>query len=77
MRRSSIFDDSWTLPYRHRYPRLKTEATVNQANPRQRTLLNEGPDKPLPKEVEAKVFELLVQLLLAVASVAKGEERND
>ena len=50
---------------------------MNQANPRQRTLLNEGPDKPLPKEVEAKVFELLVQLLLAVASVAKGEERND
>lgn len=74
---SSSFDGSWTLPYRPRYPRLETEATVNEANLRQRNLLNEGPDKPLPKDVEAKVLELLVQLLLAVAPAAKGEERND
>ena len=50
---------------------------MNEANLRQRNLLNEGPDKPLPKDVEAKVLELLVQLLLAVAPAAKGEERND
>jgi hypothetical protein len=74
---SSSFDGSWTLPYRRRYPRLETEATVNEGNLRQRNLLNEGPDKPLPKDVEAKVLELLVQLLLAVAPAAKGEERND
>jgi len=74
---SSSFDGSWTLPYRRRHPRLETEATVNEANLRQRNLLNEGPDKPLPKDVEAKVLELLVQLLLAVAPAAKGEERND
>ena len=51
---------------------------MNEAILRQRNLLNEGPDKPLPKDVEAKVFELLVQLLLAVApAAAKGEERNE
>jgi hypothetical protein len=75
---SSSFDGSWTLSYRRRYPRFETEATVNEAILRQRNLLNEGPDKPLPKDVEAKVFELLVQLLLAVApAAAKGEERNE
>ena len=74
---SSSFDGSWTLSYRRRYPRFETEATVNEAILRQRNLLNEGPDKPLPKDVEAKVLELLVQLLLAVAPAAKGEERND
>jgi hypothetical protein len=50
---------------------------VNEKTLRQRSLLDEGPDKPLPKEIEAKVFELLVQLLLAVAPVVTGGERND
>jgi hypothetical protein len=54
------------LPYRREFPRLNAEATVNEAKLRQLSLLDEGRYEPLPKEIEAKAFELLVQLLIAV-----------
>lgn len=53
------------------------KATMNEARLRQRSLLPEAPDKPLPQEIEAEVFELLVQLLLGVAPAINGERRDE
>jgi hypothetical protein len=50
---------------------------VNEAKPRQRSLLDDSPGKPLPKEIEAKAFQLLVQLLLAVVPAISGEKRDE
>jgi hypothetical protein len=65
------------LPYRRRFPRLNAEATVIEAKLRQLSLLDEGPHEPLPKEVEAKAFELLVQLLIAVIPAIDGGSRDE
>ena len=60
------------LLYRRGLPRLNAEATVNEAKLRQLSLLDEAPLEPLPKEVEEKAFELLVQLLIAVIPAIEG-----
>lgn len=49
---------------------------VNEARLRQRNLLDEEPT-PLPKEVEAKVLELLVELLLGVLGASDGDQGNE
>jgi len=46
---------------------------MNEARLRQRSLLPKDPDQPLPREVESKVFELLVQLLLSVVPAIENE----
>ena len=61
------------LPYRRTLHRLSVGAAMNDEKLRQRSLLEEKPEKPLPKEVEAEAFELLVQLMIAVISAADGE----
>lgn len=45
---------------------------MNEAKLRQRSLLQELDGVPLPKEVEEKAFELLVELLLAIVPAAEG-----
>jgi len=48
---------------------------MNEARLRQKDLLDEE-HEPLPKEVEAKVLELLVELLLSAVG-ANGGDRDD
>lgn len=50
---------------------------MNQARLRQLSLLDEGPIDPLPREIEEKAFELLVQLLIAVIPAIDGERRDE
>jgi len=50
---------------------------VNEAKLRQRSLLEDADAKPLPKEIEAKVFELLVQLFVAVVPAINGGKRDE
>lgn len=47
---------------------------MNEARLRQRSLLPEDPNPPLPREIESKVLELLVQLLLGVVPAIASEE---
>ena len=49
---------------------------VNEARLRQRNLLDEEP-VPLPKDIEAKVLELLVELLLGVVGASDGERSDE
>jgi hypothetical protein len=65
------------LLYRRELPRLNAEATVNEAKLRQLSLLDEAPLEPLPKEVEEKAFELLVQLLIAAIPAIHGERHDE
>ena len=51
---------------------------MNEERLRQRSLLDEGLlQKPLPKNVEEQVLELLVQLVLAVIPAIEGGIRNE
>lgn len=51
---------------------------MNEARLRQRSLLPEDPNPPLPREIESEVLELLVQLLLsAVPAIASEEGKRD
>jgi hypothetical protein len=45
---------------------------MNEAKLRQRSLLQELDGVPLPKEIEEKAFELLVELLLAIVPAVEG-----
>ncbi|MGH8216993.1 MAG: hypothetical protein ACREUT_00270 [Steroidobacteraceae bacterium] len=45
---------------------------MNEARLRQRSLLQELDGVLLPKEIEEKAFELLVELLLAVVPALEG-----
>jgi hypothetical protein len=65
------------LLYRRELLRLNAEATVNEAKLRQLSLLDEAPLEPLPKEIEEKAFELLVQLLIAAIPAINGERRDE
>ena len=58
--------------YRRGLHQLNAEATVNEARLRQLSLLEERPSEPLPKEIEEKAFELLVQLLIAAIPAIEG-----
>jgi hypothetical protein len=77
VRLCSSFDASWTLPYRRELLGLETEATVNEAKFRQRGLLEDGDSKPFPQEIETKVLELLVQMLVAVIPAIDGGRRDE
>lgn len=46
---------------------------MNEARLRQKSLLPKELDQPLPRDVESKVFELLVQLLLSAVPVVATE----
>jgi hypothetical protein len=51
---------------------------VNEAKQRQQSLLlDDRPDKTLPKELEEKVFELLVQMLLVIVPANNGGKRDE
>ena len=63
--------------YRRELLRLNAEATVNEAKLRQLSLLDEAPLEPLPKEIEEKAFELLVQLLIAVIPAINGASHDE
>jgi hypothetical protein len=65
-----------TLPYRLGRPQPEALAMVNEARLRQRNLLDEEP-VPLPKDIEAKVLELLVELLLGVVGASDGERSDE
>ena len=49
---------------------------VSEARLRQRNLLDEEPP-PLPKEIEAKVLQLLVELLLDAAARKDGDQADE
>jgi hypothetical protein len=56
-----------------------TEATVDEARLRQRSLLDVNDSKPLPQEIELKALELLTELLIAsipATTGAKLDEQN-
>ncbi len=65
-----------TLPYRRKRTQLEVLAMINEARLRQRNLLDEE-RAPLPKEVEAKVLELLVELLLGVMGANDGDRGDE
>ena len=48
----------------------------NEARLRQRNLLDEEP-APLPKEIAAKVLELLIELLLGAACTGRGDQADE
>ena len=50
---------------------------MNEVKLRQRSLLQELDGVPLPKEVEKKAFELLIELLLAVVPILEGEKDDE
>jgi hypothetical protein len=58
--------------YRRGLHKLDAEATVNEGRLRQLSILEEEPFEPLPKEIEEKAFELLVQLLIALIPAIEG-----
>ena len=49
---------------------------INEARLRQRNLLDEEP-VPLPKDIEAKVLELLVELLLCALAARDGDRSDE
>ena len=49
---------------------------MNEAKPRQRSLLEKNLDEELPKEITGKAVDLLVQLIAAVIP-ALGRGNND
>lgn len=65
-----------TLPYRVRLPQPEALAMINEARLRQRNLLDEEP-VPLPKDIEAKVLELLVELLLGALAARDGDRSDE
>ncbi|HEX5208403.1 MAG TPA: hypothetical protein VFW10_11510 [Steroidobacteraceae bacterium] len=48
----------------------------NEARLRQRNLWDDDP-APLPKEIEAKVLELLIELLLGAVGVSVGDQADE
>jgi hypothetical protein len=64
------------LPYCLRQTQLEVPAMVNEARLRQRNLLDEEPP-PLPQEIEAKVLQLLVELLLDAAGRKEGDRADE
>jgi len=73
-----IFAVLWTLPYRLDPGRHETEATVNKVSMRQRSLLLNEPDrKSPPQEIEARVFELLVELLIDLVPTLEGRKCDE
>lgn len=65
-----------TLPYRLRLPQPEALAMINEARLRQRNLLDEEL-VPLPKDIEAKVLELLVELLLCALAARDGDRSDE
>ena len=49
---------------------------INEARLRQRNLLDEEPI-PLSKDIEAKVLELLVELLLGALAASDGDRSDE
>lgn len=49
---------------------------VNEARLRQRNLLDEEP-APLPKEIEVKVMQLLIELLLEAVAAGAGDQADE
>jgi len=49
---------------------------VNEARLRQQNLLDEEP-APLPKEIEARVLQLLVELLLDAVAGKDGDQADE
>jgi len=67
------------LPYRRQVRTLKAEATVQEKRLRQLSLLERSSNTQIPKEIEAKVLELLVQMLiLVIPAIERGavDEQN-
>ena len=64
------------LPYRLRQTQLEVPAMVDEARLRQRNLLDEEPP-PLPKEIEAKVLQLLIELLLEATGRRDGDQADE
>ena len=50
---------------------------MNEARLRQRSLLPGEDSKPLPKEIEAKARQLLVELLIAVIPAIDGGKADE
>lgn len=72
------FDESWTLPYRRQVRALKAEAITVQKEKLRQLSFPEGSSSPnIPKEIEAKALELLVQMLLLVMPAIEGGEVDE
>ena len=62
------------LPYRRQVRTLKVEATVQEKRLRQLSLLERSSNTNIPKEIEAKALDLLVQMLiLVIPAIERGE----
>jgi hypothetical protein len=62
------------LPYRRQVRTLKAEATVQETKLRQLSLLERSSKTKIPKEIEAKALDLLVQMLTTlIPAIEKGE----
>ena len=64
------------LPYRLRQTQLEVPAMVDEARLRQRNLLDEDP-APMPKDIEAKVLQLLIELLLSAVGARVGDQGDE
>jgi hypothetical protein len=65
------------LPYRRQVRTLKAEATVQEQKLRQLSLLERSSNTKIPKKIEAKALELLVQMLLSVVPAIEGGEVDE
>jgi hypothetical protein len=65
-----------TLPYRLQQTQLEVPAMHKEAKFRQRNLLDEDP-APMPKDIEAKVLELLIELLLGAVGPGVGDQADE
>jgi len=48
-----------------------------EAKFRQRNLLDEDPAPPMPKDIEAKVLQLLIELLLGAVGARVGDQGDE
>jgi hypothetical protein len=65
------------VPYRRQVRTLKAEATVQEKKLRQLSLLERGSNTKIPKEIEEKALELLVQMLIAIIPAIEGGEVDE
>jgi hypothetical protein len=67
-----------TLAYRVELLWLNPGSSMSsQARFRQRSLLDQGSNEVLPKEVEEQALELLIQLLIDIIPVLEGGKRDE
>ena len=65
------------LSYRRQVRTLKAEATMREEKLRQLSLLERGSNTEIPREIEEKALDLLVQMLIAIIPAIEGGEVDE